>query len=348
MSGTAKIDVPGEGILNQGQAIIDGVNIRTGSRCIRAGLNNSDKATTIITNSVLTATSSSDAIHNDYLSEVNINSSIIKSNSGIGIKNQGTNSTINLGIKDYPVSITNPEITGGTYGVSNSGTFNFYDGIIKGGTKAINGLVQNKPELYSVQTMDSEKTAILSIQGTFSQVAKVNGIYFDSLQQALNATTTGTITIEKDTILTEPMIIAAGKNITLNLNAHILRSALQGGLIINNGTLNIIDSQEDGTSTVEFSLIENLADIGIQNNNVLTLGTDDANVYTNAPRIIGATYGIVSQEGTTFNFYDGIIKGATEAIQGIITQITIQSGYSVKENQEIINEITYLTKYLGI
>ena len=34
-------------------------------------------------------------------------------------------------------------MTGGTYGVNNGSTFNFYDGIIKGSTNAINGTVES-------------------------------------------------------------------------------------------------------------------------------------------------------------------------------------------------------------
>ena len=55
---------------------------------------------------------------------------------GTVMQNTGT---LNIGIDDGTVSTISPIISGGLYGIENTGIFNFYDGIISGGTSAIKG-----------------------------------------------------------------------------------------------------------------------------------------------------------------------------------------------------------------
>lgn len=348
LKGTVSI-MSNTGVRNGGNFTMEGGTITSSGNSIDNGVNNG-AITTILGGEIkTTSTSTSTAcISNRSSSNLILLGGKIINDFGNGISNTHSTSITTIGQKDYPVSKTTPEIIAGNYGLSNStGTFKFYDGIIKGGVQAIFGTVNDTPILYSVQTENDNKTAYLSIQGTFTQVAKVNSIYFDSLQEAVNATTTGTIILQKNIVVSEPVTIAEGKNITLDLNAQTLSSAIEGGLIINYGTLTVIDSQEDGGSTVEYGMIENYDDIAIVNNSILTIGVDDTNVYTNSPRILGGTYAVTNSAGT-FNYYDGILKGVTQAVDGTITQITNQPGYSAKEGSETINELVYLTKYLGI
>lgn len=60
---------------------------------------------------------------------------------GTVIQNTGT---LNIGIDDGTISTTCPEISGGLYGIENTGIFNFYDGSISGGTSAIKGETDTK------------------------------------------------------------------------------------------------------------------------------------------------------------------------------------------------------------
>ena len=292
--------------------------------------------------------SATEAIYNGNV--LDITGGTIVSTASYGIHNKGT---LILGKEEYPVSITTPSITGANNGVYvESGTFNFYDGIITGGTLAISGQVTNTPELYSIQTLDNGKIAKLAVQATFEQVATVNGIYFNSLQEAINTTTPGaTVKIEKDIVLSSPATITETQDLIIDLQAHSIKYAGEDSTIINNGILTIIDSLEDGTSTTEYGSIENLDECAIQNNGTLIIGEDDTNVYTNSPRITGGTYAIDTTAGTLFSFFDGILEGITGAINGTINSITTQAGYSTKSGTRTQGEgegaITYITNFLG-
>lgn len=257
-----------------------------------------------------------------------------------------------IGNKEYPVSTEQPEIVGGQYGLKfdtdiSYGTFNmykFYDGVIKGTKGAIfdNKEPTDVPKLYDIKITENGTVAKLEIQATFEQVAKVNGSYFNTLQEAIKATNTGTIEIEKDIVLNNGIVIGEEQDITIDLKGHTMLYAGDDATITNNGTLTVIDSSENAS-------IENLQTIAITNNGILKIGTDDETVSANTPVIRGNTYGIENTNGNELHFYDGIIEGITGAVNGIITKITSLSGYSVKDSTEIVDEtITYLTKFLGM
>lgn len=72
-------------------------------------------------------------IQNYAGSTLNIKGGLIEDTNGVAISNIGT---VNIGIKDGTVNKTNPEIRGKTYGLKDYDTVNFYDGIVKGRTKA--------------------------------------------------------------------------------------------------------------------------------------------------------------------------------------------------------------------
>ena len=78
-----------------------------------------------------------------------------------------TGATTIIGTQGGSVSTTSPVLQGAINGIKTVGTFNFYDGIIKGGTHAINGTVSAKESGYSVTT-GSE-----TIDGTPYETAKL-------------------------------------------------------------------------------------------------------------------------------------------------------------------------------
>ena len=67
----------------------------------------------------------------------------IEGTNGFAVSNYGT---LTLGVKsDGNINISSPEIIGKkTYGLNNAGTFNYYDGIIKGITNAITGTISDQ------------------------------------------------------------------------------------------------------------------------------------------------------------------------------------------------------------
>ena len=72
-----------------------------------------------------------------------------------------------------------------------------------------------------------------------------------------------------------------------------------------------------------------------------TIGANDGSVNKNAPVLQGATYGATIVSNTTFNFYDGTIKGKNAAfdVEGNISDI--EDDYQILHTTEVINKVTY-------
>ena len=107
----------------------------------------------------------------------------------------------------------------------------------------------------------------------------------------------------------------------------------QNGVTVYKNSTKILDSKIIGTT------------YGVYNDGgTLTIGNDDDNVDKTTPVIIGETYGLYVKSGTT-NIYDGIFKGKTGGYSGTITNMP--DGYTLKEESEDIDGVTYTTNYLG-
>ena len=75
----------------------------------------------------------------------------------------------------------------------------------------------------------------------------------------------------------------------------------------------------------------------------MNLGTQgDGIIDTSSPVIMGKTYGI--KNTLNFKFYDGIIKGKTDAISGTITNR--ETNTQIVNGTEQIDGSTYNTMYL--
>lgn len=242
--------------------------------------------------------------------------------------------TLTLGDGNYPVSTTVPEINGGTYGVQKANdnyTFNFYDGKITGGTKAIIGTVNAKPELYNVSIYDDETMAILEQEVTFDRVCTMNGINYNTIQAAVDAAGTSevTITLTKNVVISDPINVGtganAGANITIDLNGRTITIPNANYAIKNYATLKIIDSAGSGVT----SMVENKVGTAIYNEGTLTIGVEALPVSQTSPSIVGKVYGI--ENNGTLYFFDGLIKGDTDPIGGNVSSMYVPNGYRTYE-----------------
>ena len=258
--------------------------------------------------------------------KLNITNGTIKATNGYGIKNGGTatitggsitsttaeainnTGTLTLGVNDINISKTVPSIVGKTYGVKNTGTFNFYDGVIEGETEAISGTVTKTPTDYTVIYENSNKKATLGIDALIDNVIKVNGLYYKTLQAAVTAingmaSKTGTIVINGGIALESQVVIPEGTNITIELRGQTISYDKAEPAIVNNGTLTIvdyIDTSEADPSDV--SMIKNTTGKAIKNNGTLTLGINDGTQNANSPVISGGI------EGNEPTIYDGKVE----------------------------------------
>ena len=162
--------------------------------------------------------------------------------------------TVTLGTNENPpkVNTNAPDITGGAKGVGvASGTFNFYDGVIRGQNgegSAIVGTVTGKPTGYEVQktTANSIETAILGVSQNY---AEYNGSTFVAYRATLanaltNVTSGNTIQVLRNTTETAAASLASGKTAKLNLAGN--KITLSGVALTNNGTLDIYSSNAGG------------------------------------------------------------------------------------------------------
>lgn len=121
---------------NGAKLTIDNMTIiATGTR---QAIYNEKGNTTITGNSHLSSTSNErPTVHNKNSGSITILSATIESSNYSGVGVEG--GTITIGNKDGNISTTNPSIKGATYGAQKtSGTLNYYDGVLKGITDAIN------------------------------------------------------------------------------------------------------------------------------------------------------------------------------------------------------------------
>ena len=126
-------------------------------------------------------------------------------------------------------------------------------------------------------------------------------------------------------------------------SSHLTSSA-QGtkqGQTLERGT---ISNCSAGTVVILGGVIECSTQSAISSSGTLIVGTQDGNISTTNPVLIGNTYGIHS-DGTV-EYYDGIAKGKLSAIQGTVG--TLETGTQFVDGTETISEDTYQIKYLEL
>ena len=324
------IDIENSHIYNRGSGeVIDNagtINIKDST--IEATNNNainSSGGTINIDNSDVTA---KNTVVNLSAATSNIkNNSSIISNTGIGIS-IASNSTLTIGetitAQDHTVSQTYPLIKGETYGISNSGsTVNFFDGIIKGKTNSINGVINNiEPGYMVIDDVEGDyKTNYLDrvpiIQNITQATAQDEKKYYDlesAFDDAVNGDTLQMISNYSN--LPSDATAVNDYNVTFDMNGKYIRQS-NNILITNNGTLNIIDSSQDkagqliGISGTKF--IDNYGTInytgGKLTSNIFTTyiknnSTGTMNIRDNAKIISPIIATLIDNEGI-LNIYNG-------------------------------------------
>ena len=205
-----------------------------------------------INNSTIESTTANNAINNKKILTIYGNSEIT-STAAIGINNTNT-ATLNLGkpaIEDGEVSQSYPLITGETYGISNAGTFNFYDGYIRGKTHATSGNVTTTEAGYSFSNptaaVDGYNVAYLDQIKVIRNV-QIGEEYFTIAEAVAEASSGDTLQmISNDNVLNTAATIIIDKQLTLDLNGYTIN---QGNNILfrNESTFTINDSNTSGNN----------------------------------------------------------------------------------------------------
>ena len=185
-------------------------------------------------------------INNDNCG-VNITGGTIEATGTVG----GTaisGSNITIGVKDGNMIKTEPVIEGKTYGIS-GGNLKFYDGTIRGVT-AVTTTPTDVEAGYklSIASSGEIQSATLTLVSTAEAIAQIGNLYFNDLQQAIYACSqTDTINILTAIKCNQTLTIEEGKNITIDLMGNTLSANGIENIIVNYGTLTIIDSVGGGS-----------------------------------------------------------------------------------------------------
>ncbi len=255
----------------------------------------------------------------------------------------------NGGATEYGVSA---EIKGGSFngGITTAyvpAAANWDKGIISGGTYA-----QDMTD-YCAEGFACEQNA----DGTFGiqevVVAKVGDVEYTSLQEAVDAATTGqTIILLADVELTETLTIPADKTIALDLNGKAVSMADASGataaLIKNNGNLTITDGTEGKAGKLSFNSTTPSANNGYASNTISNYGTITIEAGTIENTTVGgACYALDNYAGSTatinggkltaektavriFNWTNGDAAKATLNVNG--GEIYSKDGYAINVN----------------
>lgn len=193
---------------------------------------------------------------------------------------------------------------------------------------------------FDIQNYTLSATTDMPIIENFGTVLIQNGtIRKSNTQAAVNNKSGGKLYITGGSIIatgTRQAVYNEGGTITISGTANISAASTERAAVQNaNGTLNIIG----GTITSSgFSAVVNAS------GKTLNIGTKDGSINTSSPIIQGATYGI--NNSGTLKFYDGTIKGVTDAISGTISDKETNS--QVVKGTETIDGTTYITAHLEV
>ena len=314
------------------------------------GLSNSQSGVVTINNSIITSNSTGISngegtinlinstvsskyysISNHSTGKINITGNTsVTSTEKYGIYNDSTG-TITIGEKDGNVSAETPIITGKTYGIynnNNNSVFNFYDGVIKGGTGAIYGKVTDIEQDYEIitKTEDGVESKYLA-QLPVAKIVSTNKEYL-TLQEAFDESESGdTIQMLRNvtTLSTsQSTTISEEKNAILDLNGFIMNSSTPK-TFVNNGTLKIIDSSEEKQGSIIGSGITL-----IENNNNLTIEETKLSTLLTTPQIIdnkGTTI-INNSTITATNTENGTINNEENAVLKVTDSTISKTGRS--------------------
>jgi len=163
---------------------------------------------------------------------------------------------------------------------------------------------------------------------------------------AVNNKSTGNLTISGGTI---QMTNRGGKQALYNDNGTVL---ITGSAYISSASAQdakkpraAVQNLAQGTLTITGGTIESLGFQGVNNAGTMVIGTEDGNPDITTPVIQGATIGVNSD--SNYSFYNGIIKGKTQAVNNETKISNIEIGYRITHLNETINGEAYDTIYLA-
>ena len=270
------------------------------------------------------------------------------SSSSYGIYNYRAGS-VTIGTKDGAIDKTSPIIgedivnnIKSKYGIQNSSTgkIYFYDGTLKGTTKAIEGTITEIEENSSLSDDITTATELYLVQEQGNQV-RIGTTEYLTLQQAIDSCNTGeTIELLRNVLLLEadsPITVPEGKDITIEMTGKNILSSIKEVTWQNSGNVTLKNSS--GTA----SNIQTISAIGIQN--IGSLVIENCNVDNTGSGVAIQNEGTLEvKEGTIQSRNNNAIRNldGTAILQnGTIGGIQNEQGTVVQNGGTIIAPYNY-------
>ena len=287
----------------------------------------------------------------------------ISNSKGMAIKIE-EGGALNLGVDDGSIRYNSPIIEGKTTGVYNLGTFNFYDGVIRGKT-AIDGGVTDTPKLYDPkveQSGEMQESVLAKVTDVEATIGKTR---YATLEQAVDAANnikgTSADEIEIDIVVdlakNAKVVMDNTKNIVLDLNGYTLTNTVADYVIENQGKLKIIDSSKteeaEGTGIIKSTTSNTLLNSGTGE---LTIkgGTITTSVASKNAIDIKETSKVIVEDGAIVSAMSNSSMGICiyDYAQAVINGGNISSNkygvYNYKNGTTIINGGTITGNEYGI
>ena len=369
------------GIANSGTLAINNGTVRGGYYGIHNSESTSIASSITMNGGIIETTATSgtrygiyntSGTNSSYTKTVTINSGTVKGGT-YGIVNTGAYATTNIGDSNDVLSITTPAIVGGTYGMSkNSGTMNFYNGILKGTTAGYSANTANTRTGYAIAT-DTEdidgttyQTAFLS-DSIYSITDGGTTNYYLTLADAVT-NATGEQTIKLLHNAPDTVAVTIGKNITLDLQSYTITKTgtitvsnnyttniigtgcITSGnnpTISNSGTLNVTDATIICTNTsTTASAIANNGTLTINNATIkgynYAINNSTSTSKATSITINGGTIETTSTSGTRYG-----INNTSGTNSSCTKTVTINDGTVIGGTYGIYNSGTYATTNIG-
>ena len=131
-----------------------------------------------------------------------------------------------------------------------------------------------------------------------------------------------------------------GGTVNISGDAYLIATAPERATVQNHTSASIINIYGGTIESKKFSAVNN--EFG-----KIYIGTKDGTINTSSPTLIGHEYGFLNNttNNATFYFYDGTIKGESDAISGSYTEIEDNSTYFT--SREVVDGVTYHIAYLN-
>ena len=195
-----------------------------------------------------------------------------------GVYNKGT---LTFGTLDGNIDITKPVVVGENYGLYlESGTTNFYDGILKGKMNGYYGTINSiEPSAYvndeveNIGDVDWIKSYLKIQSDIVKNVDK--DITYNNIQTAIDESDNGDVLRLIDNVqLFYDVTIPSESSVVLDFDGYSIRTTKS---MINNGTLNIMNDNDSNNSSFSTGVgINIIKNYGILNINNISMGNSSS------------------------------------------------------------------------